>query len=116
MECELCPYSYQCTLIPLQSISVHLASEEACSLWNPQVGFMEIKTHLNLLWISLTTRDVHWFALIRESEANQADSPGSKANPNRFCFSRIKANPNQAQANQPIRFADLPHRLALETI
>ena len=63
-----------------------------------------------------TIRDVHWFGLIRESEVNQADSPGSKANPNRFYYLRINPNPNQAQVNQPIRFADSPHRLALETI
>ena len=64
----------------------------------------------------LITRDVHWFGLIRELEANQAVSPGSKANPNRFYYSRINPNKNQAQANQLIRFADSPHRLALETI
>ena len=50
----------------------------------------------------LFTRDVHWFALIRELEANQADLPGSKANPNHLRYSRIKANPNQTLL---IRFA-----------
>ena len=57
---------------------------------------------------------MHWFALIRELEVNQADAPGSKANPNHLHCSRIKANPNQVQANQPNRFADSPNRLALE--
>ena len=45
---------------------------------------------------------VHWFALIRELEANQADSLVSKANPNRLRYLRIKANPNQTLL---IRFA-----------
>ena len=41
------------------------------------------------------TRDVHWFALSQELEANQADLPGSKVDPNRLRYLRIKANPNQ---------------------
>ena len=60
-----------------------------------------LRAHDSILQV-LESRDVHWFALIRELEANQADSPGSKANPNRLRYLRIKANPNQTLL---IRFA-----------